>query len=106
MKLFMTGKINESKGKPFTIGDSQPPSGRPIDQPQSERRTGEDSGGGNPCTEKMAKAVFVITHDKVGSKWERNKNFIELETYGIIKKDEIKNMNYDDAHEFIEKFGN
>jgi hypothetical protein len=102
MKLYMTSIINEAKGKSF----NKPQYEKPKDQPQHEHRTGSDSGGGNPCTEKQAKAVFVITHDKVNNKWERNKLFIELETYGIINKDDIKNMPYDAASDFIEKFGN
>lgn len=107
MKLYMTSIINEAKGKSFPkpdYGKTQ----KDTEGHKSEGNKPEEPSrrSGNPCTEKQAKAVFVITHDKVNNKWERNKNFIELETYGIINKDDIRNMPYDAASEFIEKFGN
>ena len=101
MKLLMTSIINEAKGKPFS---------KPDYKKQKEHETNGSTSyppyPSNPCTETQAKAVFAITHTKnPDGKWKPNSNFIKLEDYGIINKDDIKNMLFNFASEFIEKYG-
>lgn len=102
----ITEGIDTATGTQKGFSNTTPSSSDKEDTPSdtgSSSNTGDS--GYNQCTEKQAKAVFVITHDKVGKRWERNKKFIELESYGIVNKNDIENMKYEDASEFIKKFG-
>ena len=92
------------KAKSIYIGDKisaqrghgAPPSSDSSDRQHADRELNNDVGS---ITEKQSKAVFAITHHKVGNKWKLREDAPKLPCGSI------EDMSMREASDFITKYG-